>query len=116
MSKEKKDRNIGFGHGYVVNDDLPGFLIGRLFTLVEALGLKETQEKSFKDLVQNEIWNLFGPDGWRTKRIPGSLHNEIRYSLDDIKDEQEKSISTKGKIPLYSLDSYVFTVSYKKKE
>jgi len=49
MSKEKKDRNIGFGHGYVVNDDLPGFLIGRLFTLVEALGLKETQEKSFKD-------------------------------------------------------------------
>lgn len=33
--------------------------IGRTMTLIEALGLSETQEKAFKDIIKQEIWSLW---------------------------------------------------------
>lgn len=43
----------GYGTGHFKN------LEGKLLTFLEALGLSETQEKAIKDLVRNEIWNMW---------------------------------------------------------
>lgn len=33
--------------------------LGRMMTLIETLGLNETQEKAFKDIVKQEIWYMW---------------------------------------------------------
>lgn len=38
------------------------FIIGRMLTLSEALGLKDSQEKSYKDLIRSELWNFYHQD------------------------------------------------------
>jgi len=35
------------------------YFLGRVLTLVETLGLGETQEKAFKDIIKQEIWSLW---------------------------------------------------------
>ena len=47
---------VGIGNGYVMPEHQISTLIGRLLTLIEALGLKELQEKSIKELVKQEVW------------------------------------------------------------
>lgn len=60
-----KNSNVGlpfmFSSGYVITDDQIRHLEGRLLTLVESIGLKDTQEKAVKDLVRNEVWLLLSP-------------------------------------------------------
>lgn len=41
---------------YVVYDGSVGNLEGRVLTIIESLGLKDSQEKAVKDLLRNEIW------------------------------------------------------------
>lgn len=35
------------------------YFLGRVMTLIETLGLTETQEKAFKDIIKQEIWSLW---------------------------------------------------------
>lgn len=44
-------------HGFYV-ERFNNFL-GRILTQIEVLGLPEGQEKSFKDVIKNEIWDLW---------------------------------------------------------
>lgn len=41
------------------NEERFSYFLGRVMTLIEILGLEETQEKSFKDMVKQEIWSLW---------------------------------------------------------
>lgn len=43
----------GYGSGHFKR------LEGRLLTLLESLGLPVSQEKAIKDLVRNELWDLW---------------------------------------------------------
>lgn len=52
---------LPYSSGYVVNDYQVQHLEGRLLTLIESIGLKDTQEKAVKDLVRNEVWMLLNP-------------------------------------------------------
>ena len=64
----KKDVNVGacgqplpYESVYALSQYQLSHLEGRILTLIESWGLKETQEKAVKDLVKNELWNMVSP-------------------------------------------------------
>jgi hypothetical protein len=61
MSKNNKVpvNSSGWGWGYVIGQDQIGFVQGRLLTLIESFGMKDTQEKAAKDLVSQELYRLY---------------------------------------------------------
>ena len=63
MSKKNKEfmPQIGYEGAYLIHDWSIKNLEGRLLTMVESWGLKDTQEKSVKDLVRQEVWSLITP-------------------------------------------------------
>lgn len=67
-----------FGQGYVLEERAPNILVGRLLTLIEAIGLPESQEKSLKSLIQQEIWEGFSRWG---ELIDSGTHNAARESV-----------------------------------
>lgn len=44
-------------HGFYV--ERFDYFLGRILTLIETLGLNETQEKAFKDIIRQEVWHLW---------------------------------------------------------
>lgn len=64
MSKNTKTPLVGYGAGYVVSTDIVKVVEGRVLTIVEALGMKETQEKSAKDLMRAAIWNVISENSF----------------------------------------------------
>lgn len=69
---------IGWGWGYVVSQDQISFVQGRLLTLIESFGMKDTQEKAAKDLVSQELYRLY--EGAIT--LDGETHTKLR--LEDM--------------------------------
>lgn len=130
MSNKQVKRYRGYGPGFVIQEDIPNKIVGRLCTLIDALGLKDTQEKSLKDLIRQEIYHQFGgADNPDATWIPGQLNNEIHYVLEDIyeeikhmkygsgtlsgNDSKEKwDPAVKGKLPW--LDDYDYDLSFKR--
>lgn len=41
------------------NQERFNYHLGRVMTLIETLGLNESQEKAFKDITKQEIWHLW---------------------------------------------------------
>jgi len=82
MSK-KNTPSLSWGHGYAVSGDAPNRIIGNVLTLVEVLGLTEKQERPFKDLITQRVWDAFN-DG-----IPLSseTHTELREKYYKEQDE-----------------------------
>lgn len=72
--KSSDERSIGYGSAYVISSSKPDRLVGRVLTIIEALGLSEKQENSLKDLLRQEIYNVLELETW----IPGSLNTIIR--------------------------------------
>jgi hypothetical protein len=54
----ENESKLSYGFGYVIQENEPAYLIGRLLTIIDSLGLKETQEKAVKDLIKNEVWGI----------------------------------------------------------
>lgn len=119
MSNKNIKRYRGFGPGYVIPEDMPNNMVGRLCTLIDALGLKESQEKSLKDLIKQEVYKPFSGVDPECVWIPGQFNNEIHYTVEDIQEEIRKNPSgsgetnsaVKGKLPW--LDDYEYDVSFK---
>lgn len=44
-------------HSY--NQERFEYLLGRVLTMIEAIGLNSGQEKAFKDIIKQEIWYLW---------------------------------------------------------
>ncbi len=61
---------------YVIGSDRPDHLVGRVLTIIEAIGLPEKQEKSLKDVLRTEIYStiLGGQESW----ISSELHTIIK--------------------------------------
>lgn len=68
-----------FGQGYLLEERAPRILVGRLLTIIEAIGLPEGQEKSLKSLVEQEIWEGFNRWGIL---IDSETHNSARKSVE----------------------------------
>lgn len=71
--KSLDKRNVSYGSAYIIKSDHPDYLVGRLLTIIEAIGLPEKQEKSLKDLIRFEIYNSLNLGTW----VPSGLHNII---------------------------------------
>lgn len=69
---------MGYGSGYVLEEYQLSHLEGRILTLIESWGLRETQEKACKDLVRNELWNLLTP----CFIISSEDHTELRLKYE----------------------------------
>ena len=69
--KSTDERSSGYGDAYIIKSDHPDYLVGRLLTVIEAIGLPEKQEKSLKDLIRFEIYNSLDLATW----VPRGLHN-----------------------------------------
>ena len=57
---ESKDSEMGWGYGHLVREDFFDYLLGRILTLIEVLGLPEKQETQLKSLIRQEIWKDTG--------------------------------------------------------
>jgi hypothetical protein len=79
MSKKNVNPSpVGWGWGYVISQDQIGFVQGRLLTLIESFGMKDTQEKAAKDLVSQEVYRLY--EG--AISLDGEAHSKLR--LEDM--------------------------------
>ncbi len=68
MSKNKEGGNVSsnslpypYESVYAISPYQLSHLEGRLLTLIESWGMKESQEKSVKDLVRKELWDIVTP-------------------------------------------------------
>ncbi len=55
MSEQAKLPSIP---GWLIHDYAIQHLEGKLLTLIESWGLKDSQEKAVKDLVRQEVWSV----------------------------------------------------------
>lgn len=78
---------LGLESGYVVSGHTVDHLVGRLLTLIETLGLRDSQEKAIKDLARQEIWKPFN-DQFASTFIDGSLHTVINKAVYDLQHGQ----------------------------
>lgn len=63
-----------WGGGYALYQNSPDRINGKLYEIIEALGLSEKQELSIKSLVQKVIWDEFND---AVCLSPGT-HSELR--------------------------------------
>lgn len=61
-------------HGY--NEFRFNHFAGRVMTLIETLGLGESQERAFKDIVKQEIWSLWERPNYIEEKDPLVLGKE----------------------------------------
>lgn len=94
------------GYGLVLQENVPDWLVGRVLTIIDALGLKDAQEKSCKDLLKNEIYQL-NSENQGTLWIPPSLNDELYRIIHDILDTHDHSV------PM-SWSNYKFKITYEK--
>jgi hypothetical protein len=74
-TKEARIEGVPRYSGVVLGHDKVNYLVGRLLTIIDAMGLDEKQEKSAKDLIKNEVY-IITREGW----IAPDLH-EVLYDL-----------------------------------
>lgn len=106
--KQKAGGMLSRGYGLVIPENSPNYLVGRVLTIIEAIGLKETQEKSVKDLIREEIYKIgFLNEG--ALFIYPALHDEINRVLNEIKELEEKDTSDTR-----MSNSYNYKITYEK--
>lgn len=62
MSKQSSDTlsgEISFGRGYAVSDNTPDFICGRLFEILDAMGMQGEQKEAVKRLFRDAVWKGF---------------------------------------------------------
>lgn len=114
MSTQSSADRPSYGHGFVIGDQAPNYIIGRLLTLIEALGLKEKQEESLKSLVRQEVWAQFAENNFGCVYINPSMHDEIRKVTKEIEREERKNQDPS--VPGTGLSDYEFQITYKKNQ
>ena len=76
MEKTFKTEKVVLGKrisGIVLPQTRVDFLVGRLLTIIDAMGLDERQEKSAKDLIKSEVY-LVTREGWIVPELQEVLH------------------------------------------
>ena len=69
--------NVSWGEAYVLTTNTPDRLSGRIFSVIETMGLKDKQEESAKDIIRTIIWEIFEDAIY----ISAEKHNEIRKAF-----------------------------------
>lgn len=78
--KSSDERDTGYGHAYLIPADSPDFLVGRLLTIIEALGLPSRQEKSARGLIRSEVYGcLTATSPWVESNLNNILHDFSKW-------------------------------------
>ena len=72
---EEKLKEVSYGEGFVSPVSITNRLNGKLFELVELLGLEEKRENAFKDSIRNTVWREFSDR--KIARIPAKEYTRI---------------------------------------
>jgi hypothetical protein len=76
-----------YGCGILLNDSVPDYLVGKLLTLIESFGLKESQEKAAKDLIKQTVYNEFRDN---QKWIPRLVNSHLIQFIEDLNEAIKK--------------------------
>lgn len=49
----------GWGNALLIPEGTSGSLVGKLLTIIESWGLPQSQERAIKDVIRNEIYDMF---------------------------------------------------------
>jgi len=93
------EKNVsGFASAHILDEGEAEYLVGRICTIVETLGLKDTQEKAAKDLFKQEIYSVFS---WTrgARFIHSTLASVIRTMLN-----RQSEMVQKNDLPIVSGD------------
>ncbi len=83
----------GYSDGaYMLERDASKRLVGRLYTLIESMGLKEKQEKAMKDIFSQEVWSVFNDFG-DPLFLPPSFHLKV-LNYNSQKERERMSLSS----------------------
>jgi hypothetical protein len=84
MSNNKKSNqvDVNFGNGYAVYDSLPESLVGRVLPIIEAMGLKDSQEVAVKGMIRSTIYTVFYDEN-KPVYLDRELHTLIRTRFYD---------------------------------
>ena len=79
MSKKFSDSdvlppNMSWGYAYVLNEEAPNYLIGKIMPIIEIMGLPEKQETAIKDQIKQIVRQEF----YEGVYIKPERHNKIR--------------------------------------
>lgn len=91
--KSSDKRSTNYGGAYVIKGDHPDYLVGRLLTIIEAIGLLDKQEKSLKNLIRFEVYNSLNLTTW----VSDGLHNLIVDYYNWYQKESPRLNSTEAK-------------------
>lgn len=70
------------------------YFLGRVLTLIETLGLNETQEKAFKDIIKQEVWSLW-EHPWGIEEKISMLAGEVGEECICVRKHKGKCKSSK---------------------
>lgn len=114
ITKNSKDSQWGIHGAFAVEDSQINHLLGELLTVIDALGLKENQEKSVKDIIKQKVWSSFSGEDYIDGKII-VLAKDLKWQLRDEDNKryfsQEKENREKGlhDRPLAMQGDYILT-------
>ena len=88
------DSGFAYGSGLVMGSHSRNYILGKILTIIDSVGLQERQEKAIKDLISQAMFSEDNNVVW----INSELHTKIREA-----DKRERSEATKNKTPMNEL-------------
>lgn len=98
----KSPKLNGRSSGFLVRDDLSEYLVGRILTHIDALGLQPNQDKAVKDLLRQEIYRQFSRDEG-TLWIPNEFYGAIQELMYEIRKDAEERGNPMGQSADYEI-------------
>lgn len=80
---------VSYGQGYVIFQDVPEVLVGSILEILEAIGLKDSQERAVKDIVRQKIYSTFYDR--EPIYISSDLHSMLRRKHWDLKKKADQA-------------------------
>jgi hypothetical protein len=84
----KKEIEVSWGGGYVINNSTPKKLVGEILQIIEILGLQDRQEEQTKNLIRQTIGNTIANES-----IEISSEEYSRLRREDYNNNNNKSHS-----------------------
>lgn len=97
MSKKNTEprlaEGVGYGAGKILQDHRFQYLEGRLLTIIETIGLSQSQETALKSLIRNEVWDTYQNGCY----INSDEHTAIQFRREE---ERRKGMSIGDSYPI----------------
>lgn len=79
--------DMSWGYAYVISQNTPDRLSGRIYEIIEAMGLPQKQEEATKNLIQKVIWDEINGG----ILINSERHNQIHKDYDEMRSHSQNN-------------------------